>query len=111
MTELLGLAHRSDPEYVKWIWWYSIVEDRLEGYDLSHVEKHGSSKFTLITNQYDKCARGRVVLFKGKFYLLIWTPGYIGYSDLVIEKIRRRVEDIFKIDYVIDECGNDLEKR
>ena len=102
---VLGVAHQANPEYIKWVWWYSILEDKFEGYDLTEVEKHTSSKFTLANNDIGKYARGKVVLFKGYYYLLIWTPGYKRYAASIIERILEKINQDFIIDYVIDESG------
>lgn len=107
---VLGVAHQADPKYIKWVWWYSILEDKLEGYDLTQVEKHTSSKFTLIDNDFNKCARGKVIEFKEKFYLLIWTAGYTGYKKSILERIYDKVNKKFNIDYIIDESAQEILK-
>jgi len=106
--DVLGVAHQANAEYVKYIWWYSILEDRFEGYSLSEVDKHASTKFKLYDTGFKKCARGRVVLFKDKYYLLIWTPGYNVYTNDIIERIVGKVSQVFTVDYVIDESGQEL---
>ena len=106
---VLGIAHQADPKYIKWVWWYSILEDKLEGKDLTEVEKHASSKFkNIINNDFNKCARGKVILFKGNYYLLIWGPGYRDYSIDIIERIKNKIEQRFNINYVINESGQEL---
>lgn len=108
--DVLGIAHQANPYYIKWIWWYSILEDKLEGKDLTEVEKHASSKFTLVNNDFNKCARGKVIFFREKCYVLIWTPGYTLYSNNIIEKIIEKLKKKFNIDYIIDESGQELLK-
>lgn len=105
---ILQIAHQADPKFIKLVWWYSILEDKFEGYDLSKVEKHSSSKFTLTNNDTTKFARGKVVLFNDKYYLMIWTPGYHLYPVGIIEKIKFWVDKDFDINYIVDEQGIDL---
>ena len=50
-ANVLNVAHQANKKFVKYIWWYSIEQDRLEGYDLVEVEKHSNSKFTLINEE------------------------------------------------------------
>lgn len=107
---VLGVCHQADPKYVKWVWWYSILEDKLEGKDLTEVEKHASSKFTLVNNDFNKCARGKVILFKDKYYVLIWTPGYQVYPNSILEKIIRKINRDFNIDHVINENAQEIFK-
>jgi len=107
---VLGIAHQADPKYIKLVWWYSILEDKLEGYDLTQVEKHASSKFTIRDNDFNKCARGKVIEFRDKNYLLIWTAGYTGYSKSILEKIYSKVSRKFNIDYIIDESAQEILK-
>jgi hypothetical protein len=82
---ILGVMHLADEKYIKYIWVYDILGDRLEGFVPPEVKKHGTSKFKL------KGARGKVILYKDKYYLSIWTVGYTGgYSDDIVERIRNR---------------------
>lgn len=104
----LGLVQSIDPKKVKWLWWYSIPEDKLEGYDLFTVDKHASSKFDIIKESTHSCIRGKIIKYQNKYYNLLWTSGYNLYPKSVLEKIHEKVNKIFEIDYVVNESGQEI---
>ena len=100
--------HSTNKNIVKWLWYYSLLEDKLEGYDLTEVEKHGDLKFTLSRRGEFRCIRGKVIFFQNQYYLLVWTPGYQAYPTSVVEKVLERIEEKFDISYIINEAGDDI---
>ena len=104
---LVDLIQETNPDIVKYIWWYDITEDRLEGYAPPNVLSHASSRFHLSVCD-NTCAKGRVVMFKKECYLIIHTPGYSGYPEDVVRTLASRFNDLFAIYSVVDEGGQPL---
>lgn len=105
--EVLSVVHGNDPSHIKYFWWYDTINDVMEGHSLdSKVQRHISSFFTPVKNHDERgWVKGRIILFQSKIYLLIHSIGYQGHSIELVEKIYNRLEDLFHIDYVINESA------
>jgi len=105
---VLGVAHTDDVQYIKYIWWYDVVNDFFDGCELGkRVRRHLNIKGI----DRDGIVKGRVVLFGGEYYLMIHTVGYKAHSEFVVSRIVEAISNKFLVHFVINESGELLLNR
>ena len=104
---VFDIAHSN--ECARWVWWYDVQNDKMEGFKPSDVYGHSDPKFTPVKmNDYVGWIRGRVIFYGGQYLLMIYTSNNKWFNADVLLKIEHQIESVFNIDKVVDEDGFSL---
>ena len=107
--DVLSIIHSPDPNKVRSIWWYNVLEGRMEDYSLLEVEKHNDSRFTTAKQKSETgWIKGRILGYENKLYLMIYSIGYKAHPTFLVERIIQIFSKKFLIDFVINESGESL---